>query len=118
PDDADRVLVMFDWALFAAGNPALDLATLLCQSVDPADHDRLRALVGTYHAMIVEKGIDDYDLDVLWDDFRLACLWWLVRPVGLASILTSDREAHLKKIVPLLDSVMAHTGAPELLGQR
>jgi thiamine kinase-like enzyme len=116
PRDPRRDPVLFDWALFRRGNVALDLATLLCYSMDPAEHDRLPELVWNYHAKLIEKGIHDYPYDTLWTDFRLACLWRLAAPVANAAYGTAARDAHVRTILPLLASAVLHCGALEMIG--
>jgi aminoglycoside phosphotransferase (APT) family kinase protein len=115
PHDQRRDPVLFDWALFRSGNPALDLATLLCYSTDPAEHDRLPDLVRDYHGKLAAQGIRDYAYATLWDDFRLACLWRLAAPVANAAFGTAARDAHARTIIPLLDSAVLRSGALDLL---
>jgi len=115
PRDPGHDPVLFDWALFRRGNPALDLATLLVYSMDPAEHHRLPNLVRFYHNMLAAKGVRDYPFDTLWNDFRFACLWRMVAAVFNASSGDAARVAHARTIIPLLDSAVTTSRAFDLL---
>ena len=54
PHDRNRAPRLFDWALFRAGPAALDLATLLCYSVAPGEHEQLPELTRRYHALLTD----------------------------------------------------------------
>lgn len=115
PADLEREPVLFDWGLVRAGNPGIDLATLLCYSMDPREHDRMPDLVKSYHAKILAKDVHDYDFDTLWNDVRYGCLWRLAAPIANAAAGTPEREAHARTIIPLLDSALLRTGALSLI---
>ncbi|MGA7672676.1 MAG: phosphotransferase [Nitrolancea sp.] len=117
PTDSTRNPVLFDWALFVAGNPALDLATLLSFSVDRREHGRLEQPVRQYHEMLLGHGVRDYAFEQLWDDFRLASAFHLVRPVGLARAGSAKWNAHVRQVIPRLDSIVLGTGALEALDE-
>jgi Ser/Thr protein kinase RdoA (MazF antagonist) len=115
PHDRNRAPLLFDWALFRCGPAALDLATLLCYSVDPAQHEQLPELTRRYHALLTERGVRGFACDELWHDFRLACLWRLAAPVHNAMYATAARDAHVRTIVPQLNSAILACRALELL---
>ena len=115
PADSTRDPVLFDWALFVAGNPALDLATLLALSVDRGEHARLEQDVKRYHGVLRDRGVRDYPFEQLWDDFRLACAFHLVRPVSLAQAASAIRDAHVRRVIPRFDSIVLSTGALEVV---
>ena len=117
PHDRRRDPVLFDWALFRSGNVGIDLATLLCYSMDPAEHHLMPDLVRSYHTELVERGVNNYGYDELWDDFRFGCLWRLAAPIANASVGTVDRDNHARTIIPLLDSAVLSCRALELLGE-
>jgi len=115
PRDPQRAPVLFDWALFRSGHPALDLATLLCYSMDPEEHDRMPALVRGYHEQLATLGVCDLDADALWDAVRWACLWRLAAPVFNAMAATEARDAHVRAIVPRLNSAIFSSHALKLI---
>jgi hypothetical protein len=115
PHDRNRAPLLFDWALFRSGPAALDLATLLCYSVAPAQHRRLPELTRRYHALLTERGVRSYTYAQLWSAFRLACLWRLAAPIHNAMFATAARDAHVRAIVPQLNSAVLACRALELL---
>lgn len=115
PRDPQRGPVLFDWALFRCGHPALDVATLLCYSMDPVEHHRMPELVYGYHARLEKRGVHDFAFDDLWNAVRLACLWRMAAPVANAMVGTGSRDAHARTIIPRLNSAVLKSGALEMI---
>jgi hypothetical protein len=64
-----------DWQTAAIGPPLRDVAYLLGTSLHSEDRRATEAsLVREYHSALVDRGIDDYDADQCWDDYRLGQL--------------------------------------------
>jgi len=64
-----------DWQTAAVGPGLRDVAYFLGTSLDAGvrrEHER--ALVGGYHSALVERGVDGYDADRCWEDYRLGQL--------------------------------------------
>jgi thiamine kinase-like enzyme len=116
PRDRRRDPILFDWALFRSGNPALDLATLLCYSMNPSEHQLMPELVGRYHNKLTELGVGDYRYEELWRDYQLACLWRMVAPVANAAFGTAARDKLARTIIPRLESALLSCGALDQLG--
>jgi hypothetical protein len=75
-------LKVCDWQLVDRSRGARDLAYFLSQSVTPdARADLEKPLVERYASRLQYHGIDDYPLDVAWDDYRLAVAFSFVYPV-------------------------------------
>jgi len=60
-----------DWQTVAIGLPGRDLA-YFCGNGLPIEDRRLheRDLVRAYHRALVDQGVEDYDFDTCWDDYR------------------------------------------------
>ncbi|MDT5105264.1 MAG: hypothetical protein QOI25_2777 [Mycobacterium sp.] len=92
--DPDRTTVtVVDWQTLGAGLPARDLAYFTGTSLLPdvrrlADED----LVATYHAELSGYGIDDYDRDTCWRDYRVGMLQVpLITVLGCAFAISTER---------------------------
>jgi aminoglycoside/choline kinase family phosphotransferase len=90
PDDDDVVAV--DWQTAALGPPLRDVAYLLGTSLEP-DQRRAseQALVEEYHHGLVAGGVDGYDVDRCWDDYRLGHLQGPMITVIGCMYATGDR---------------------------
>jgi aminoglycoside phosphotransferase (APT) family kinase protein len=71
----DGSVVVIDWQGIGRGPGIYDLCYFLGGSLTVDDRRaNERALVETYHARLVERGVADYDLDTLWHDYRFGHL--------------------------------------------
>jgi hypothetical protein len=74
PDDAPAPgVTTVDWQSLTTGPPLRDVAFLLGSGLDPVDrraHER--DIVGTYHDRLASIGVEDYDAEQCWDDYRHA----------------------------------------------
>jgi aminoglycoside phosphotransferase (APT) family kinase protein len=63
---------VFDWQTVSAGNGGDDLARIIVSALDP-DRRRLhdRRLIALYHALLVEHGVGDFDLERCHRGFQL-----------------------------------------------
>jgi hypothetical protein len=92
PPEGPGVAVV-DWQSLTAGPPARDLAFFLGTSLDTdtrrdAEHD----LVAAYHAELVARGVDGYDLGRCFDDYRLGQLQAVLVTTTGAMYATADRS--------------------------
>ena len=71
PDGDPGRVAAVDWQTTALGPPGRDLAYFLETCLPVEDRRRHeRALVGTYHAALVDHAaVSGYDLDACWDDY-------------------------------------------------
>ncbi len=71
--DADVALRVCDWQLVDRSRGARDLAYFLSQSLIPELRAEIeRPLVARYVDRLAQAGVDDYPVEVAWDDYRLA----------------------------------------------
>lgn len=82
-----------DWQTLSIGLPARDLAYLVSTSLEPAERrTHERAVVAAYHQALVTGGVDGYDLETCWDDYRFAMIQGpLVALFGCAYGAESER---------------------------
>ena len=67
--------VAVDWQTLSLALPARDLAYFTATSLLPEQRRALeRDLVAAYHRTLVSLGVQDYPLDLCWDDYRYAML--------------------------------------------
>lgn len=72
--DGDGAAIV-DWQTLAVGPPGRDLAYFLGTSLSVEDRRTAeRDLVSAYHAALVARGVDGYDADRCFDDYRLGQL--------------------------------------------
>lgn len=77
---------LFDWDAWRIDVAADDLAYMMAMHWYP-DRRRMleRPLLDHYHATLVEHGVRDYDRRALAEDYRLAVLWLITRPLWQAA---------------------------------
>lgn len=101
-DDPARPLVLVDWQLYDRSRGPRDLSYLLSQSMEPKLRASCeRALVERYVAGLVANGVDDYDIEQAWHDYRLATLFDFVYPViaGGSLNLANERAVELARTI-------------------
>ena len=101
-DDPDRPLVLVDWQLYDRSRGPRDLSYLLSQSMEPELRAACeRALVERYVAGLVANGVDGYDVEQAWSDYRLATLFDFVYPViaGGGLNLANERAVELVRTI-------------------
>ncbi|MFI5047245.1 MAG: phosphotransferase [Acidimicrobiia bacterium] len=68
-------VVALDWQGVIVGLPARDLSYFVCTSLDvDARREAERDLVASYHRELVAHGVDDYELERGFDDYRFGLL--------------------------------------------
>jgi hypothetical protein len=89
----DGAVTVVDWQTLSVGLPARDLAYFVSTSLHPrarAAHER--ELVKAYHAALGRWGVDGYDLDRCFADYRLGMLQApLICTLGAAFSASTDR---------------------------
>ena len=69
--EAPRPVTVVDWQTIAVRNPVADISYLLGTSVDPATRREIEnGVVQAYHQALGERGVDNYDFDMCFDDYR------------------------------------------------
>jgi hypothetical protein len=75
PGGGPGEVAALDWQTLSLALPARDLAYLVATSLEPEVRREVELdVVAAYHARLVELGVDGYDLDACWDDYRFAQL--------------------------------------------
>jgi hypothetical protein len=101
-DDPARPLVVVDWQLYDRSRGPRDLSYLLSQSMEPELRAGCeRALVERYVSGLVDRGVEGYDVERAWSDYRLATLFDLVYPViaGGGLTLANERAVALIRVL-------------------
>ncbi|MGV0790949.1 phosphotransferase family protein [Mycolicibacterium sp. XJ1819] len=92
--DPDRTCItVVDWQTVGIGLPARDLAYFTATSLDSGVRaDLERDLVACYHRALLGYGIDGYDLEACWRDYRLGVVQApLLVALGTAFAATTER---------------------------
>jgi hypothetical protein len=86
-------VTVVDWQTLAVGLPARDLAYFIGTSLKPdARGEMERSLVAQYHSALTGYGVDGYDLEQCWYDYRLGMLQIpLIATLGFAFSSSTDR---------------------------
>lgn len=73
PADADDPVIAVDWQTVMVGLPLRDIGFLLATGLLPDDRRAAeRDLVGDYHGALVDRGVEGYDADQCWNDYRFS----------------------------------------------
>jgi hypothetical protein len=92
--DPDRTRVtVVDWQTLSVGLPTRDLGYFLATSLLPeVRRDVERDMVDAYHQKLLTYGVEDYDGDACWRDYRLGVLQApLISVLGCAFASSTDR---------------------------
>lgn len=92
--DPDRTrITVVDWQTLSVGLPTRDLGYFLATSLVPDVRSRVeRELVDAYHQKLLTYGVENYDSDACWRDYRLGVLQApLISVLGCAFASTTDR---------------------------
>jgi aminoglycoside phosphotransferase (APT) family kinase protein len=84
---------MIDFQACSKGGGAFDLGYFISQSV-PVDirKQEEESLLRTYHSELVARGVDDYSLAQLTEDYRVGVLYGWIIPVYAVGTLDSSSE--------------------------
>jgi aminoglycoside phosphotransferase (APT) family kinase protein len=101
PSEGEPDAKIIDWQSVMRGPAVLDLARFIVEALDIEDRraheDRL---VGNYHRILVDAGVDDYSLDRLRADYRRVLLVQLAGITGwLARVEIDDLEGRERDLI-------------------
>lgn len=83
-----------DWQTLALGLPGRDVGYFLATSLEvPVRREHERALVGAYHEALLAHGVDGFDLDECFEDYRLGVVQGPLITVLGAVYATDPTEA-------------------------
>lgn len=100
-NDAPPVIVI-DWQTLRLGPPMLDAAYYLGASLSTEDRRaNERSLIREYHQRLLAAGVEGFDFNACWDNYRRYSLYGLLMVVGIsAGIQQTERgDAMLLEIV-------------------
>ncbi|RAV16137.1 aminoglycoside phosphotransferase [Mycolicibacterium sp. GF69] len=92
--DPDRTrITVVDWQTVGIGLPARDLAYFTATSLESAVRAEIeRDLVADYHRVLLGYGVEGYDLETCWADYRLGMVQApLLVALGTAFASTTER---------------------------
>lgn len=88
PTSSGGRFALFDWQTAMIANPGIDLARVITTDLTAEDRrTHERALVARYHAGLVAAGVDGYDLDDCWLDYRLGQVWGAMMLMNAGSVI-------------------------------
>lgn len=117
--DADNRAILLDWQLLGKGRGVWDVAYFLISSVPPAlRRSNERAWVAAYHADLLARGIQGYDLETCWRDYLRSVMAKLFVTVW-ATVYLDNNSAHKRAyrrvdLTRLLAFVEDHQLTPEI----
>ena len=106
-DDSEDARI-FDWESWSIDTGATDIAYMMAMLWYPDLRRRAeRPLQDVYHAELLKHGVSGYDRQALNDDYRLAVLLLLLRPIGQAAISIPPRVwwPNLERIMLAVDDL-------------
>ncbi|HEY9217831.1 MAG TPA: phosphotransferase [Phenylobacterium sp.] len=91
--DGERLTVV-DWQIVMRGRGAFDLAYLITGNLDPASRRASEAnLVRLYSDTLAAGGVQDYDFEDAWRDYRLCALFgWIWPVVAIGSLDAANQR--------------------------
>jgi aminoglycoside/choline kinase family phosphotransferase len=95
-DRGTDAFTVCDWQIVIKGLGAFDLAYLLAGNISVEDRrEHEQYLVRLYHHHLVENGVEDYDFDTCWRDYRTCVLVAWIWPVIAVGSLDPSNERGL-----------------------
>lgn len=91
--DPEMPLIAVDWQLIAIAKGIKDFAYFVTQSLRPTDraaHER--RLLQLWLDELAANGVQGYEFDEAWEDYRLAVAWAFCYPVIASSTLDASDE--------------------------
>jgi aminoglycoside/choline kinase family phosphotransferase len=107
-----------DWQLVAVGLPARDLGFFLGTGLRAVDRvERERELVAAYHEALVAHGVEGYDVEQCWDDYRYGLFQApLITVLGAMFAVRTERgDEMFRAMTERGCAAIRETGALELL---
>ena len=108
PNDERQSTLLFDWDGWHLGLAASDLADMMALHWYPERRHRFeKPLLDHYHAALVAAGVTGYSRAALDEDYRLAVLMMIMRPVNHAALGIPPVIwwSHLERITAAVDDL-------------
>ena len=91
--EANSSAVVMDWQISAAGKGIFDFSYFVCQSLTSKRRKELEEpLLRRYIEGLKKGGVEDYDYDTAYADYRLMVLGCLVYPITVCGTLDLSNE--------------------------
>ncbi len=85
--------VVMDWQISGRGRGIFDVTYFICQSLPSSLRSEIeKELLTFYVASLRENGVDDYDFDRCWQDYRTVMLGCLIYPVTVCGTLDTAND--------------------------
>lgn len=94
PTDGSDKLTVIDWQISARGRGVFDVAYFLSGTLQPEERKaKEMELLGTYHKVLTENGVQGYDFDQCFLDYRASTLFsFLYSVIAIGSLdLANER---------------------------
>lgn len=115
PSDPNQPPQFFDWSLLTRGSIGIELAVVLAYSLRIEDHSRFRSILDTYLNAMQELGINDLDVDTLWNDVRHGFLVRLAAPIALTTRDYPPAHELALELLPRITSAALESDALDLI---
>ena len=111
--------VVLDWEFSVRGRGVCDVATFIGEAFPAQQRGEVeRDLVATYHAVLMENGVNDYAFEECWLDYRLAMLeifiFWVVTG-GYCNYETERGTVYLHNTLARCNAAISQLQAVELI---
>ena len=94
PSESGDRLVVADWQMMMFGRGTLDVGFLLGGNLDPQERFvKEMDLLGLYHTILQENGVNDYSFEQCFHDYRISMLFSLSRWIIVMGIVLSEEQA-------------------------
>jgi aminoglycoside/choline kinase family phosphotransferase len=102
--DRSAPLAVIDWQISLRGRGAWDIGYFMAQSVEtPVRRATEKHFLRMYHSILVEHGIQGYDFDQLFHDYRVSVLLSLLYSVVSGGSLDLSNERGVALVTARLD---------------
>ncbi len=81
-------LAVIDWQIMSKGRGLFDVALFMTGTLDPdVRREKDEPFLRMYHDILVENGVNGYDFDECWHDYRVSTLFcWLYAVIALGTM--------------------------------
>jgi len=117
--DTDGSVVVIDWQSISRGGGAADVGYFLSQNMSTEDRRANEdSLLHSYHDTLLANGVDGYDFDTFFNDYRLGVMYGWVIPVFAVGTLDASSERAMKlwrTVIERVQTCIADHNAGEFL---
>ena len=118
PEGGDPLAVV-DWQIISLGCGPFDVAYFMAGAVSPADRRAMEIdVLHSYHDTLIERGVQNYDFDRCFLDYRTAALFcWQYAVIIIGTLDTSNERglALFNSVLERFVAIIVDLDAAELL---